>query len=162
MATNSITTSLVVSFGDPDDALEGHLSAEIDARPEGFNKGVTSFIPGDSPAYLVYKTPNVVITQIATAGSISSIGSVQVEVSEIVTFAKTREGSLSKPPLGGVSWTPYGGSGYTPSVSGTKLTVPEPIIAVYKAVFTTLALAYRIVGVGVPSVLIFIEGTITS
>lgn len=165
---NQITTSIVVSFGLAGDGSGGaHLSAEIDGRDDGLNDGITNFIFGDSPVYLVYKTPNVTYTQRSTQGSLGGRGSTIVEVEDIVTFAEVREGSLSKPPAGGVNWTNLGGDSASFTVTGTSVVADRPIFAVYRATYNTVADAYAISGVsqvaGLPniSVLVLIKGVIT-
>jgi membrane-associated protease RseP (regulator of RpoE activity) len=162
MAGNgTITTSLVINFTDPNDQGGGVLQAEIDSRPDGWNGGNTSFIIGDSPAFLVYKTSNVSTTMIQTDGSISAIGSAVITISEYITFAKSNTSNLAKPPNGSVSFSLIGGTGGPLTVIGTTVSTPSPIFAVYKAVYTTTALGYRLVGASDPVVLIVIEGIVT-
>ena len=158
-----ITTTLVISFADPSSG-EYHLSAEVDGRPTGYNKGVTSFIFGDSPVFLVYYSPGVSITLESSTGSVSGVGTTSVDVVEFIQFANVREASLSKPPSGGVSFTSMGGGG-SPTVSGMKVYLSQPEVAVFRAVYTTTGHAYRLSGVSQPNgitelpVLIYIEGT---
>jgi hypothetical protein len=163
-----ITTTLVISFADPAQAAakDYHLSAEIDSRTDGFNKGVTSFLIGDSPVYLLYKSPQVSISQMTTAGSVSLMSSgVMIKMVETITFAKTREASISKPASGSVTWLKVGGDSGNFTVSGTKVTTTVPILSVYQATYYASADAYKLSGVsavpGVPnvSVIVFIEGT---
>ncbi len=69
-----VTTSLVIEF---DQGLDdtGILLAEIDAFPNGLNKGITSFAPGDSPGFLLYMSSNVVVDSIQSSeGVVSSLG----------------------------------------------------------------------------------------
>lgn len=164
-----VTTSIVVSFADPNQSKSYHLSAEIDARPDGLNRGITSFVIGDSPIYLVYKSSAVTITQTTTAGGISGAGSgIVVPVVETVTFVKSNTASLSKPPSGAVSWRHIGGDVATLRVSETTVTASSPILSVYQATYNAVASAYRLSGVsainGVPNVtvIVFIEGTTPS
>lgn len=168
MATpGKITTTLVIQFTDPAAAGAGYqLSAEIDSRPDGLNKGVTSFIFGDSPGFLVYYSSGVSISNMqSSAGGISSAGTSQVEVVEFVTFANTREASLSKPPSGGVSFVSMGGSAGAPSVSGSTCTLSSPAVAVFQATYFTTGHGHRLTGVSKPAgvselpVVIYIEGT---
>ena len=58
----STTISCQISGG------EGHLSAEIDSRPYGFNGGRTQYFPGDDCYVLVYKSANVEILGTRTTG----------------------------------------------------------------------------------------------
>ena len=164
MAAGKITTTLVISFADPSASGQYHLSAEVDGRPTGFNKGVTSFIFGDSPAFLVYYSPGVSITLESSTGSVSGCGTATIEVVEFIQFANTREASLAKPPSGGVSFTSMGGGG-SPTVSGMGVYLSTPDVAVFRATYNTIGHGYRLSGVsqpnGVPElpVLIYIEGT---
>jgi len=77
-----------VQFGNPDgSAAGGHLSAEIDTRPQGLNGVRTSFSPGETAYILVYKSDNVGITDtICSAGSLSAQGSAVVTVTEELMF----------------------------------------------------------------------------
>lgn len=171
MATTpgQITTTIVVSFGTGGLSGEAsaHLSAEIDSRPDGYNKGITNFIFGDSPVYLVYKTSNVNYTQRSSQGSIGGVGAATIDMDEIITFAESREGSLSKPAAGGVAFTNLGGDAATFQVAGTNVIADRPIFGVYRAVYQASATAYSLSGVSqygtLPnmSVLILIKGTIT-
>jgi len=165
MATaGKITTTLVISFADPSASADYHLSAEIDSRPTGFNKGVTSFIFGDSPAFLVYYSSGVSITLESSTGNVSPCGTAQVEVVEFLQFANTREASLGKPPSGGVTFESMGGGG-SPTVIGTKVFLSTPDVAVIKATYYSTAHGYRLSGVSQPGgitelpVLVYIEGT---
>jgi hypothetical protein len=161
-----VTTSLVVSFTDPNQSKNYHLSAEIDGRPTGLNKGITSFVIGDSPVYLVYKSSAVTISQRTTAGGISGAGGgIVIPIVETVTFVKSNTANLSKPPSGSVSWRHIGGETATLTVSETNVKASKPILAVYQATYNAVATAYRLSGVsaivGVPNVtvIVFIEGT---
>jgi hypothetical protein len=101
-------TTIQVQFGRPTggvDGVDAHLSAEIDDRPAGLNGGDTSFEPGDTAWFFVFKSTNVQIDSItASAGSLGSGGSVIVERSEDVTFAGVNEGSLNVPGSGITSY----------------------------------------------------------
>jgi hypothetical protein len=115
--------------------------------------------------YLVYKSSEVSITQETTAGSVSPFGSASIEIVDTVTFTKSKQASLSKPPASGVTWKHVGGQSASLSVKGTTVTAGSPILAVYQATYMTTGLAYRLSGVsavtGVPnvSVIVYIEGT---
>ena len=77
-----------VQFGNPDGSgSDGHLSAEVDTRPDGLNGGRSSFSPGETAYILVYKSDNVSITDtICSAGSLSSQGTAVVSVTEEIMF----------------------------------------------------------------------------
>lgn len=165
MANQVITTSLVIQFDDPTQGASGaHLSAEIDSRPDGLNLGVTQFIKWlDDPGFLVYKTPNVATTFTTTAGSVNAVRVDAIAVTDYLSFAKSREASLSKPPTGAVSFTPIGSGGTASfTVNGTRVIANNVITAVYKAEYTTTGYGYRLEGGnGVDIVLILIEGTVS-
>ena len=168
--SNVITTTLVISFTDPAQAAAANafLSAEVDSRVDGLNLGVTNFLIGDSPGFLVYKSPNVTLKQPeCTSGSANSAGSFNVEQTEIITFAKTNVATLSKPAVGNsVAWTLIGGQSATLTVNGNIVTASAPILAVYQAKYQAAAIGYRLAGVtavgGIPetAVIVWLEGTV--
>lgn len=141
---NLITTTLVINFAAGDNSS---LAAEIDSRENGLNGGITSFIPGDSPAFLIYKTANVSVQIDTTTGSITDEGSGLTDVEEILTFTNSREVSLSKPAFGTVTTTKL--SGVTPDleVKYDKLITSEKTIGAVKVEYQTKFYAYRLNGV---------------
>ena len=141
-----VTTSLVVQFGSADDAANYHLSAEIDSREAGFNKGVTSFLPGDNPAFLVYKTEELSLQFYHSTGGKTSLGTVIIPQDEFIVFAEQKEVQLSKPPSGGVSLTLYGGKTGA-KVTGQSVSLPEKGTAVYRATYNAKAYAYKLTGI---------------
>ena len=86
----AVTASLVINFGDLDDA---YLSAEIN---EDDNEGKTSFLAGDTVRFRIYHSGAYVVTQ--TAGSTTKITADVPETiaDEIVTFAFAKTGNTSK------------------------------------------------------------------
>jgi hypothetical protein len=107
----AVNTSFQISFGTPGGASQGHLSAEIDDRPEGLNAGKTSFVPGDLAHFLVYKSANVAYDPpTPSAGSVSSGGTVVVEKEDDIAFADTDTASLPIPADAIVSVTWLGNS----------------------------------------------------
>lgn len=140
-----VTASLVVQFGDTD-SEQYTLQAEVDARDDGFNKGVTQFLPGDSPAFLVYKSPELTLSFEQSTGNRSSLGSVTIPQEEFLVFANENTAQLSKPPEGSVTLKRLAG------VSGAVLNrqevrIPEKGVAVYKATYNARAYAYRMTGI---------------
>lgn len=107
-----VTANITVSFGDGADASSGHLSAEVDSRPDGLNEGRTSFSPGDTAHFLVYKSSNVSYNApVSSAGSISARASgLTVTKEDDVQFADTDTASLSIPAQSIVSVTWLGRS----------------------------------------------------
>ena len=133
----TITASLVVRLGDG--AGDGLLRAEIDAREDGFNQGRTSFRPGDSPHYLVYRGAGVTLTRhVATLGSIAGLGKRAREVEEVVTFADVREVTLGYPVRAGLSVSWMGAVPGTAQLAGDdRLVLPEPGIGVATVTYQT-------------------------
>lgn len=143
-----VTTSLVVDFSPKDGG--GVLKAEIDNRENGYNNGETSFVAGDSPVFLVYKTSNVRLingTPKSSLGYIHSISSnVSIEVEEYLTFANERTATPTYPIYGNFYKEWFGGSG---SVSYTEnsVNVSNKTIGVLRVSYTTKAIAYQLSGV---------------
>lgn len=176
----AVSTSIVISFKSQEaaDAANAILTAELDTRDDGYNAGRSSFLFGDQPVYLIYKTSNVTFDQYTTAGSTQYVGNVTIEVDEVITFLREQEASISKPPSTAVTFTLIGGDGMDTAnltVSGTRVTYspddPEatPPLAVVRATYNTTALAYRLIGVTDPQidgledypVVIYILGDVT-
>lgn len=99
----AVTTSITVRFGPGSgdgDGKQGHLSAEIDDRDTGLNNGKTSFAPGDTVYFLVYKSNNVLYdTPVATAGAIRFQSSETVTKTQQVSFTGEHSASLSVPAI---------------------------------------------------------------
>ena len=97
-AVKVVTASVVVNFSD---AGEGDyvFSLEVDDRPEGLNRGNTTFRPGDNVGLLLFKTQNVNILEIVTThGDMLSSGSSTKEVEDQwLTYASEPEASVSYP-----------------------------------------------------------------
>lgn len=161
-----ITTSLVVEF-DPGDG-EGVLKAEIDGRVDGYNNGITNFIPGDSPAFLRYKSGNVDIdSQVSSAGSISSLGSGSITIDEYITFTNTREGSPGYPISSNFTYKWVGTSWGLVTATENKVTTAVNAIGVLKVSYTSRFDAFRLTSVPLVldgettfPVVIFISGVV--
>lgn len=148
MATS---TTIQVSFGSQSDAASAanaHLSAEIDDRPDGLNGGKTSFKPGDTAWFLVYKSTNVNIASVdSSAGTLSS-GQAVTGISKVqdVTFSDSNEGSLQVPAtsISATKW--LGRSLGVPSLQGnmSSVSVPSKGVAVAKITYLCDATAYSI------------------
>lgn len=107
----AVNTSFQISFGTSAGAASGHLSAEIDDRPEGLNAGKTSFVPGDIARFLVYKSANVAYDNpVPSAGSVSRGPAQVVEKEDDIAFADTDTASLPIPATAIVSVTWMGSS----------------------------------------------------
>jgi hypothetical protein len=139
-----------VQFGSPDGqgTSEGHLSAEVDARPQGLNGGKTSFSPGETVYILVYKSDNVSISEtICSAGSLSAQGSATVKVTDELMFEETDAASLSVPARAGIDtsvW--YGRSLGTLTLQSDKVTVKAAVkgVGVAKVTYEAHAQAYAL------------------
>jgi hypothetical protein len=128
----SVTANITISFGEADAAsANAHLSAEIDGRPEGLNAGKTSFVPGDTAHFLIYKSANVTYdTPIPSAGTINQGATgLTVTKEDDISFADTDTASLSIPATGIVSVTWLG-----TSLGSLVLTDPTTIKASAKGV----------------------------
>lgn len=137
-----------VLFGSPDGSDVGHLSAEIDTRPDGLNGGRTSFNPGETAYILVYRSDNVSITDtICSAGSLSPQGSSVVSVTEELMFEDTNIASIGKPARSGiVSSVWYGRSLGSLALQSDKVTVKAAAkgVGVAKVTYDALAQVYAL------------------
>lgn len=164
----AVTTSIVVQFLDRTGGETGaHLSAEVDSREDGLNSGITQFYAGDSPAFLVYKSSDVTIGSMeTTSGVIVPAGSGEISIEEIITFTKTAESNVSKPPISAPVLTLLSGSAPGLSSIGSKVFTSAPCLAVVRAVYNASFTAYRLTQVPETlggskefPVIIFISGT---
>lgn len=156
-----VTTSLVINFTTLDGSEGGILTAEVDDRPDGLNAGNTTFYPGDSPGFLVFKSNNVAITQLlASEGLLQSMGQFSITAEEDLTFANTREASLRYPAKGPVTVVRKSPSGPSLTLVGEdKVTTPSNVVAAYQIRYPTIGIGYRVTGTtGTISVVVFIEG----
>lgn len=166
-----VTANITVSFGDQDagGGANGHLSAEIDSRPDGLNNGVTSFAPGDTAHFLVFKSANVTYdAPVASAGSISGGASgISVEKEQDLQFADSDTASLSVPATGIVSTTWMGTSlGSLSLQDPTTVKASAKGVAVARVKYTCAADAFGLTspatlgGLTDFSILVFILGHI--
>jgi len=142
----AVTTTVQITFGGADGARP-HLSAEVDSRPEGLNKGKTSFTAGDPVHVLVYKSPSVTITGAqVSAGSLHTAERQMVQVEDVVTFADKREASLSRPAAGPLQVTWFGRSlgGLSVGEDGVSVMASSAGVAVARVRYTAWAQAYRV------------------
>jgi hypothetical protein len=137
----NVVTTLVVQF----QSATAGLSAEIDSRPTGLNLGNTSFVPGDLAYFLVYPTGGATITQVlSSVGSVSSAGSVTIEVEETLTFANTNKANLSKQYVSGATYTWYGNNLGAVTFKGTQVIAATSGVGVLSVKYNTTAYAYAI------------------
>lgn len=91
-----VTTSFVIQFGAKDKNLI--LTAEIDDRTDGGNKGNTSFSPGDDVYFLVFKSQLVdIVAKKSSMGTIDEGVATTKEVEQVLTFANENKASVSYP-----------------------------------------------------------------
>lgn len=138
-----------VQFGTQDESgTSGHLSAEIDSRPDGLNGGRVSFNPGETVYILVYKSDNVSITDtISSAGSLSAHGSAVVTITDELMFEDDDTAQLSRPAMSSLSqsvW--YGRNLGNITLQSDKITVKASSkgVAVAKVTYETQALVYAL------------------
>ncbi|MBF0421884.1 MAG: hypothetical protein HQL73_02710 [Magnetococcales bacterium] len=82
---------------------QGHLSVELDTRPDGLNRGKTSFRVGDTAKMITFLGYGTSINEaIVTSGSIFKDGWTNVWISEDIVFSQTDTASLGKPAIGGM------------------------------------------------------------
>jgi hypothetical protein len=158
----SVTTSIVVSFSDVAGS-GGVLKAEIDNRPDGFNNGITTFYPGDEPAFLVFKTSDVTISRMeASEGALEGLGAATVHITgESITFANNREASLAYPCTGAITVdkSSPGAPALTLSENQITLTIPINSVCAYLVSYDTVAEGHKISGAaGDMDVVVYIEG----
>ncbi len=139
-----------VQFGSSDGqgGTSGHLSAEVDTRPQGLNGGKTSFSPGETVYLLVYKSANVSITDtICSAGSLTAQGTATVTLNDELMFEDADTASLSVPARTGLNasaW--YGRSLGSLTLQADKLTVKAQArgVGVAKVRYEALAQVYAL------------------
>lgn len=141
-----------VQFGSPDGAsgsgMTGHLSAEIDTRPDGLNGGRNAFSPGETVYILVYKSDNVSITDtICSAGSMSADGTTVVSKTEELMFEDADTATLQLPARSALSSTTwYGRSLGTLTLQSDKVTARASSkgVGVAKVTYEALAQIYAL------------------
>lgn len=141
-----ITTSIVVQFStNGSGSGGGSLSAQLDDRPTGLNGGTTGFKPGDSPAFLVFKSSDVILDSVvASAGGVVNAGAGSYTVEETITFANSDTASLSKPFASGGLVTWYGNNLGGLTFSGNSVRASTKGVAVAKVSYQANYVAYRL------------------
>lgn len=175
---NVVVASLNVSFSSDSSADSGaNLKLEIDDREDGLNGGNTSFGPGDTAYFFLFKDDAVTLvttTPRTSAGGITSEGSGTKKVDDYETFSNSSSSSLNYPPNGAVSmqWI-----GVCYSLVGTTLTINtdlpvcngsslkmannKNVIGVLRCQYNTTGSLWRLSNVptDIPEVVIFAVGT---
>jgi hypothetical protein len=104
---DTTTATLRVTFGQSLGRGDNFLSAEIDSREDGPNEGQSSFAPGDTVWFLVYKGDAVTLTGAdASAGSATLQEEIEVTLTDDVVFDGGGSASLTKPAqaITNVTW----------------------------------------------------------
>jgi len=123
----AVTANITVSFGTDSGTGDGHLSAEVDGRDDGLNGGETSFEPGDTAYFLVYRSDNVSIDSVeCSAGSITSASAGLVTKEQDLSFAGTDSATLSVPASSITSTTWLGKTLGSLSLQPDGVTVRRP------------------------------------
>lgn len=160
-AGKGLSTSLVVNFASNLDSAV--LSVEVDSRPDGYNGGATSFRPGDSPAFLIHKTPEVVIREIrVTQGSVQYLGS-SIDTEEEWLALAMEKSIKPKYPINTVIGIDksYGDAVTGYSVSRGMLVFPTSRLSSFHLNYTKKAEAYRVTGtLGDAPIIVFVLGDI--
>lgn len=173
-----VVATLNVNFSEDTEATQGVLKLEIDDRENGLNGGDTSFQPGDTVGFWLFKDSNVTLNTsvpVSTSGGVTSAGSDSIEVDEYITFSNSDSASLGYPPSGSVSldWIgrAYKISGTTVTTTSTlpertrsqlKMADGSQVVGVLRAQYTASGSLYRLrsVPTDITEVLIFAIGTV--
>lgn len=148
----SISTSFVVQFSpESTGGPSSILRAEIDAFDGGLNGGKTSFIPGDSPVFLVYKSSNVTIDSITVSlGSAASLGQVTTpeKIEEDISFIDSDTANTSYPVHSGFESKWIGNAlGAANLVGDSLVRANAKGDAILKVKYYSRPNAYRITGI---------------
>lgn len=177
-----VVATLNVNFAaDTDTTTEGSLKLEIDDRETGLNGGDTSFAPGDTVGFWLFKDSNVTVVAgpTSTSGGVTSAGTDTKTIDEYITFSNSDSGSLGYPPSGAVSLEWQGrcyriveSSGSVsvttistlPNRTRSQLKMPnnDSVAGVLRARYTTTGSLYRLQSVptDITEVLIFAIGQV--
>ena len=150
--SENVTASIVVNFTSEGESGSGILQAAIDDRPSGLNSGKTTFYPGDSVGFLLYRGANVNIDQVlSSAGAITPMGEQDVVLTEYLQFAGVKSATLQRPALGlgGYKWLGNDG-GEISLVDEVNISIAEPVLGLLKVVYQARAYGYKLAGVPHP------------
>ena len=155
MATPNITAHVVVEFSDGENP---NVSVEVDTREDGYNHGVSSFVPGQDVYLLLYMPPGYICTYTeVTAGSLSYVSSTTVSEEEYLTFIDDEPANLAKYPISYPAFSWLGVNLGVVSVAkqicslvaraynaATGVYTPAHRIGLARAAYSTTAQVYRI------------------
>lgn len=166
----AVTATILVDFGaDGAGDAAGHLSAELDDRPDGLNGGLTSFQPGDTAYFFVFASSNVTHGDpIPSAGTVAPATIGVVTRAETVTFANTNTATLPVPALAITDYAWMGTDlGAITLTDEMTVTAASSGVAVCQVTYTTQPDAY---GLASPSslngltefdILVYVRGEVT-
>lgn len=123
---------------------DAHLSAEVDDRPAGLNEGKTSFLPGDTAWFLVFRSAGIDVAVTSSAGTVTPGDEVTLTRTEELTFEDTNTAQLPVPAtaITGITWYGRQLGGPTLGADGMTLRFPLSGVAVGKVTYTAKALTF--------------------
>jgi len=142
----SANAAIRVAFGGGASA-SGHLSAEIDNRPEGLNQGKTAFQPGDTAWFLVHASRNVTVERpLASAGSILNATVGTVIRTDDIFFENSSTATLPVPAdsLQRVTWFGHPLGALTLGPDQLTVTAAQAGVAVARVVYATSPKAFGV------------------
>lgn len=125
---NKLSTSLVVDFGG-DGNTPGVLRLEIDDDEDGLNGGNTSFVPGDTVGYKLFKSKNVTVNYHDTSYMPPQPAGAKAGVpqKEIVTFIDSKTATPRYPIDSGFTYRWLGKNpGTLEAVSDSEVVLRVP------------------------------------
>ena len=171
-----VVATLNVNFAEDTTTTQGVLKLEIDDREEGLNAGDTSFEPGDTVGFWLFKDSNVTLNTavpVSTSGGVTGAGTGSKEIDEYITFSNSDSASLGYPPSGSVDiewvgrcYKVEGSSVSTttalPERTRSQLKMENTVAGVLRARYTASGSLWRLrqVPEDIPEVLIFAIGTV--
>jgi len=124
------------------------LSIQLD---DLLNNNKTSFDSGATVYFLVFSVVDAIsVNTLCSSGAVTSNGTKQVDVTEIVVFENTATASLDKLPNGTVTWSWMGNAGGVPVFDGRSVTMPRNTVGVLQCSYTTTARSFALAGVTIP------------
>ncbi len=175
-----VVATLNVNFSeDTESSKSGVLKLEIDGRENGLNGGDTSFQPGDTVGFWLFKDSNVTLetpVPISTSGGVTGAGTGSLAVDEFITFSNSDTASLGYPPTGSVTLQWIGRAYKIDGTSvTTQTTLPErtrsqlrmadgsQMMGILRATYTANGSLYRLRSVpeDITEALIFAIGSVT-
>ncbi|ABK45054.1 hypothetical protein Mmc1_2555 [Magnetococcus marinus MC-1] len=125
----------------------GHLSAEVDRREEGLNRGCTSFHSCGTAHLLVNSGPETAIQGITTStGAVLANADQSFTVTEDVTFDGSNTATLSQPAqsIQSVIWLGNDLGALTLASDGMTVTSTNSSVAIARVTFTVLTRSWRL------------------